>query len=131
MSIALTGRRWAVERTVRADPADVWAVLTDLSAWPRWGPTVSRAELERPGPLRAGSRGTVWTAVGVPLPFVVDDLQPGRRWSWRVAGVPATTHWVDPDPAGCRVGMAAPIWAPGYLPVLALALARIDEMMSA
>lgn len=129
MKIALREGRWTVERTVAADPADAWAVLTDLDAWPQWGPTVSQAALDHPGPLREGSRGTVWTAVGVPLPFVVDELLPQRRWSWRVAGVPATSHWVSPDPAGCRVGMDAPLWAPGYVAVLGLALRRIEQML--
>ncbi len=127
---ALRSGRWSVERVVPASPDDVWAVLTDVAAWPRWGPTVSRARLEHEGPLRQGSRGTVWTPVGVGLPFVVDDLLPGRWWSWRVAGVTATAHWVDPHPRGTVVGMDAPVWAPGYLAVLAVALRRIEEMMT-
>lgn len=130
MPVALGDGRWLVERRVSADASLVWAVLTDLAVWPEWGPTVSRARLESDGPFCEGSRGTVWTAVGLPLPFVVSELLPGRRWSWRVAGVPATSHWVVPEEAGCRVGMSAPLWAPGYVPVLAVALRRIDELTS-
>ena len=47
---------------------------------------------------------------------------------WRVAGVPATKHGVEPDGNGARAWMSAPAWAPGYLPVLALALRRIEDM---
>jgi hypothetical protein len=46
-----------------------------------------------------------------------------------VAGVPATSHSVEPDGTGCRASMAAPWWAPAYLPVLAIALQRIDRMV--
>jgi hypothetical protein len=42
--------------------------------------------------------------------------------------VSATRHGVDPVGDGCRLWMTAPLWAPAYLPVLAVALARIDEM---
>ncbi len=73
----------------------------------------------------------MWTPIGVALPFTITEFDPGRLWAWRVAGVPATSHGVDPEAGGCRVWMSAPVWAPGYLPVLAVALRRIDEMVNA
>lgn len=116
-----------VHRDVAAPPDRVWALLVDLDAWPRWGPSVSRAELDD-DELHLGSRGRVWTPVGVPLPFEITSFDPGRSWAWRVAGIPATTHSVEPVGTGARVGMTAPLWAPVYLPVLALALRRIEGM---
>jgi uncharacterized protein YndB with AHSA1/START domain len=121
-------------RQVPASAAAVWAVLTDLDAWPVWGPTVSRATLDA-DELAVGARGTVWTPVGVPLPFRITEVVPGRRWSWSVAGVPATTHSVEPINAasptwGSVVSMAAPLWAPVYLPVLHVALRRIERLAS-
>ena len=118
----------AVERTVAAPPDAVWRVLTDLEDWPRWGPTVQRGELAGPGPLRLGSRGKVWTPVGVALPFEITEFDDGRSWAWRVAGVPATKHGVEPDADGCRVWMSAPLWAPAYLAVLGVALRRIEHL---
>lgn len=105
----------------------MWDILTDLDAWPRWGLTVSRAELDG-GLLTLGTTGRVWTPVGVPLPFEITEFVPGVRWAWSVAGVPATGHGVDPDGDGSRVWMSAPAWAPGYLPVLVIALRRIGAM---
>lgn len=118
----------SVERRMPARSESAWWVLTDLDAWPRWGPTVRRAELDRAGPLGLGSRGRVWTPVGIPLPFVVTEFEDGREWAWQVAGIPATRHSVLPDGDGCRVAFGVPIWAPAYLAVCAVALKRIEDL---
>jgi hypothetical protein len=131
MNIALRQGMPTVVRTVAVPAPAVWDVLTDLEAWPQWGPSVQRADLTEPGPLTLGSHGRVWTPIGVALPFTITEFDAGRLWAWRVAGVPATRHGVDPGAGGCRVWMSAPVWAPAYLPVLAVALRRIDEMVNA
>ncbi|CAN3126470.1 SRPBCC family protein [Mycobacterium sp. smrl_JER01] len=118
---------WTVSRDVGSSADSVWRVLTDLEAWPRWGPTVSRAEIDGSA-FELGASGRVWTPVGVALPFVITELEQGRCWGWRVAGVPATRHGVRPREHGSTVWMSAPVWAPGYLPVLAIALRRIETM---
>lgn len=118
----------SVSRRIDAPAAAVWKVLVDLDAWPEWGPTVSRATLDGVV-MTLGSTGRVYTPVGVALPFTVTDFEPGRRWAWSVAGVPATSHSVEPERDGCRASMAAPWWAPAYLPVLAIALQRIEKMV--
>lgn len=118
-----------VSRRIAAPSDEVWRILVDLDYWPRWGPTVSRAEIDG-DLLTLGTTGKVWTPVGIPLPFTITEFVPGVRWAWRVAGVEATKHGVDPDGDGCRVWMSAPWWAPAYLPVLAIALRRIDQLAS-
>lgn len=115
-------------RTIAAPPEAAWRLLTDLDAWPKWGPTVMRADLTDRGGLRLGARGKVWTPVGVPLPFEIVEYDEGRAWAWKVAGVRATRHEVTPTPVGCRVAFGVPVWAPAYLAVCALALKRIDEL---
>lgn len=64
------------------------------------------------------------------MPFTVNDFRPERGWSWTVAGVPATGHEVTPVEGGCRVRFDVPWWAGAYLPVCAVALARIDKLVS-
>lgn len=118
----------SVELFMATPPAYAWNVLVDLDAWSDWGPTVSGAELDEPGPLSMGSTGKVITAVGVALPFRITEFQDGRMWGWTVAGVPATRHEVVPHGHGCTVSFGVPLWAPAYLPVMALALPRIERL---
>ncbi|TFV57659.1 SRPBCC family protein [Mycobacterium sp. PS03-16] len=120
----------SVDRIVKASPAAAWSVLVDLQAWPKWGPTVAGAELLDGTELGLGERGRVFTPVGLPLPFTITEFQPGRYWAWQVAGIPATGHGVEPTDTGTRVYMNAPVWAGAYVPVLAIALSRIDRMVS-
>lgn len=80
------------------------------------------------GELRLGTRGRVRTAAGVSLPFEVIVFEEGRRWAWKVAGVPATDHRVDPTPGGCTITFGVPWWAPAYLTVCAIALRRIEKL---
>ena len=62
------------------------------------------------------------------LPYTVTAFEPGRYWSWSVAGIPATGHRIVPQGGGCVVTFTVPWWAPAYLPVCALALRRIERL---
>ncbi len=111
-------------------PEAVWATLVDVQDWPRWGPTVSGAQVEGAGGLTLGTTGTVTTIAGVPLPFEITEFVEHRSWAWKVAGVNATRHEVIAVPGGCVLSFGAPVWAIGYLPVLAVALPRIERIAS-
>ena len=129
MGMALRPPVATVDRSIPVPPATAWRLLVEVEQWPRWGPSVRRAELDDGGSeLSAGARGTVWTAVGVPLRFSVTDFDPGRRWAWAGAGMQATGHEVSAAPGGCRVRFDVPWWAAAYLPVCAVALARIEAL---
>lgn len=117
-----------VDRLIAAAPEVVWSLLVDLSAWPTWGPTVRRAELDDPVFAR-GATGRVWTVAGVSAPFMITELEPGRSWAWTVGGVRATRHLVQPVGDGCRVTFGVPWWAPAYLPVCAIALQRLARLV--
>jgi hypothetical protein len=74
-------------------------------------------------------RGRVQTATGLWLPFEITHWEPERAWTWRVAGVPATGHRVEPlGPQRCRVSFLIPRWAPFYRPVCRSALRRIAAL---
>ena len=117
-----------VHREIDAPAERLWALLTDLEAWPEWGPTVRGAEL-RSERLEAGAVGTVTTAIGVEVGFEVTAYEEGARWAWRVAGVPATDHTVEALGANrCRVGFGVPWPAGPYLAVCQIALQRLHQL---
>lgn len=119
-------------RIIDAPPEAVWALLVDTRRWPAWGPTVQAVEADPPI-IAAGNRGRVRTSVGFWLPFEITALAddgPLRSWSWKVAGIPATSHRVEDIDAGrrCRVGFAVPVVATPYLAVCAAALRRLERL---
>lgn len=109
-------------------PQAVWATLTDVNAWPEWGPTVFGARVDGDVELTLGTRGTITTVAGVSVPFEICEFVDGRLWAWRVAGVNATRHEVIPVAGGCILSFGAPVWAVAYLPILAIALPRIERI---
>ena len=122
---------FSVSRRVAAPAEDVWALLTDTEKWSAWGPSITGVEPavgRASGGLAAGSRGKVRTVLGAALTYTVTAFEPGRYWSWSVAGIPATGHRVIPQDGGCLVTFTVPWWAPAYLPVCALALRRIERL---
>ena len=128
MGITLRSPNPGVERRINAPAHVVWRLLVDTEQWPRWGPSVRRVALtDGATEIGPGARGTVWTAVGISTSFVITEFEPGRRWGWKVAGIPATGHEVIPLDDGCVVRFEVPRWAVAYLPVCAIALSRIDS----
>jgi uncharacterized protein YndB with AHSA1/START domain len=121
-----------VRRDLPVPAERAWDVLTDLDAWPRWGPSVAGATLDGGGRrLTAGASGRVRTSLGVELPFTVTAFEPGRRWAWRVMGVPATGHRVEPlGDDRCRVVMEVPVWAAPYGAVCWWAIGAIGRSAS-
>jgi len=145
-SCTTVGTLVKVDRFIPAAPEVVWDLLVDTARWPEWGPSVTAVELTNTGGANStgtsntdstdasstrispGATGRVRTAVGVWVPFRVTEFDDGRRWSWVVAGIPATSHSVDPAPGGCRVGFGVPLLAAPYALVCRAALERIDRL---
>lgn len=130
LQVRSTIRRGLVTAELRidVDPDTVWSVITDVRCWPRWGPTVSMARVDGDAGLTSGARGRLTTVAGLSLPFEITEFVPRRSWAWKVAGVSATRHEVVGVPGGCVLRFGAPVWATGYLPVLAVALPRIERI---
>lgn len=122
---------FSVDKLIAAPSSAVWEVLVDLRAWPKWGPTISRARLDPPhSELALHVTGTVQTSLGFAVPFVVTEFEPGRHWAWKVAGVPATHHRVEPVGDQTRATITVPPWAIAYLAVCVIGLRRIDDMLT-
>ena len=107
-------------------PAVVWDLISSFECWPAWGVTITAVEPST-GRVRPQMKGRVKTVAGLWLPFEITGVIDGESWSWKVAGVPATGHRVEPVDQGCRVTFTAPIWAPFYLPVLSKALRLVEQ----
>jgi hypothetical protein len=129
------GRRLTVSRVVDAPADAAWTLLTDTARWSEWGPSVAAVDC----PTRfvsAGTTGRIRIAgVGVWVPFAVDSYTDGggagfeRRWTWRVARLPATGHRVEPLDGQCRVSFEVPLLAAGYVPACRRALDRIAGLL--
>lgn len=125
--VELVRTAW-VHRDIAAPAEKVWELLTNIDCWPDWGPTVRRAELDGDS-FDVGATGTVATVAGVTLPFEVTAYEAGRRWSWTVAGIPATDHAVVAlGPHRSRAGFGVPWPAAPYLAVCAVALRRLESL---
>lgn len=118
-----------VSRELATSPAAAWDVLVDTRRWPAWGPSVRAVACDPPVLERVGQAGRLRGPLGPWVPFEVTELEPGRRWGWRVAGVPATGHRVEPTAAGCRVVFEVPLVALPYAAVCRVALARIADLV--
>jgi uncharacterized protein YndB with AHSA1/START domain len=120
-----------VDRVIPASVQAVWKLLVDLDEWPQWGPPIRRAELKPPHQeLTLHATGTVYTWLPVAVPCVVTEFEPGRFWAWTVAGVPATSHRVDPVDDRARVTIGVPWWSAPYLTVCSIALRRMETMLT-
>ena len=79
-----------------------------------------------------GMRGRIQTPPGLWLPFEITAWVSGEAWAWRVAGIEATGHRVEPLGAErCRVSFLVPRWAPLYRPICSRALRKIAERAKA
>ena len=115
---------------IDAPVSRVWRLLTDTQTWTRWGPSVREvASTERF--IRAGLTGRIRTPFGIWVPFTIDTFEPEHYWDWRVGGVAAPGHRVDPrGPDQCRLTFTVPVWATGYTVVCRVALNRIKRLLA-
>jgi hypothetical protein len=118
-----------VARIVAVSAEEAWALLIDTERWAEWGPSITAVECSTRF-IGAGSRGRVRTVMGFWLSFEIVRFDAGHAWSWRVAGIPATGHRVEPlGTSHCRVVFEVPRLAGPYSLVCRLALRRIQRVL--
>jgi uncharacterized protein YndB with AHSA1/START domain len=114
-----------VSRELRASSETVWELITDTLRWAQWGPSIISVECHERF-IKEGSKGRVRTLAGIWIPFMVTQFDPPHSWAWRIFGIPATGHRVEPVKAGfCRLVFEIPILALPYAVVCQIALQRI------
>ncbi|WP_371619493.1 SRPBCC family protein [Streptomyces sp. NBC_00454] len=77
----------------------VWALHTDIAAWPAWNTDIDRAEVD--GPLRPGSSFN-WLTHGLDITSTVQELVPGVRivWGGTVEGIVGVHVWTFEQSGG-------------------------------
>lgn len=109
----------------------VWNLLVDTSRWAEWGPSLRGVECSD-HILTPLSSGRIKTVLGFSVPFAVTHFEQGKAWSWRVFGVPATTHSVESlGKNRCRLRFGVPIPAFPYLFICLIAIRRIAGLTEA
>ncbi|MER7827733.1 SRPBCC family protein [Streptomyces sp. NPDC096097] len=70
----------------------VWALHTDVAAWPAWNTDIDRTIVD--GPLVPGSSFS-WLTHGLDITSTVQELVPGKRivWGGTVAGIVGVHVW--------------------------------------
>ena len=73
--------------------------------------------------------GRVRTIGGLWLAFTIGDVEPGRSWNWRVAGVPMTGHnLTDLGNGKTMVEFTVPMLLAPYVLVLRSGLRRLKGL---
>lgn len=121
--------RLSVSRILNAPVDRIWHLIIDTQTWTRWGPSVRNVQC-RDRFIRQGSIGRIQTPLRIWVPFAVDRFEPFSYWDWRVGGIPATGHRVEPEGYHrCRLSFTFPKWAAPYALVCQLAMKRIERLL--
>ncbi|MFF1742501.1 SRPBCC family protein [Streptomyces mirabilis] len=78
--------------TIDAPLERVWALHTDIDAWPSWNADVDRAELD--GPLLPGNSFS-WKTHGLDITSTIREIVPGERlvWGGPAGGIEGVHVW--------------------------------------
>lgn len=76
---------------IDATPSHVWAVLTDVEAWPTWTESVRRVERLDDGPFAVGSRARIKQPRLPAVVWEVTEVEPERSFAWSNSSAGLTT----------------------------------------
>jgi uncharacterized membrane protein len=83
---------------IDASAERVWAVMSEVEAWPQWTPSVRSIRRLDPGPLRVGARSRIKQPRLPPTTWTVVELVDGQSFTWTATGpgMRASAHHRDP-----------------------------------
>ena len=109
------------ERVLPFAPEQIWPVLADVTASPRWWPTSIRLTVLNASPGLIGSELEVCPRGGRPFRCRVEAIEPPRRMQMRYGNgfVTGTGEWrLEAVAGGTRVAYALDVQAHGWLVAL-------------
>ncbi len=112
---------------INAPSEVVWELVTDVTSWPEYMPTVQSVERLEEGPLRLGARALIKQPGQQRALWTVTEFTPGHTFTWesRRQGVMMTgSHRVEADDAGTRSTLVLTMSGP-LAPVLGRMLAPL------
>lgn len=113
---------------INAPITAVWRLIAEFDHWPKWGPTVKTVDSAADA-VGVGVTGRVKTVAGPWLPFEISEVEPGRSWHWKIAGVAATGHLLlDLGNGKTRVEFTVPLIFAPYVLVLRMGLKRLKHL---
>jgi uncharacterized membrane protein len=112
--------RYETSTTTSADPARLWAVVSDVEKWPEWIEVYEEVRRVELGRLRIGDTAHVKQKGLAGGEWTVTELEEGRVFAWesRQPGVRIVgRHVVDAEPDGgsrLTLGLEMTGWASGF-----------------
>jgi uncharacterized membrane protein len=88
---------------IEAELDETWEILTAVTRWPEWTPSVREVTLLEGTALGRGSRARVRQPGLLPLVWTVTEFAPHSRFSWSSSSLGATivgTHRLTPGDDG-------------------------------
>lgn len=70
------------EIRTRLAPEQLWPVLIDATAWPRWYPNARDVAIQGGTDSLAGGSSFTWTTFGLRVTSTVQEFVPPRRLAW-------------------------------------------------
>jgi hypothetical protein len=116
--------RYETSTTTSADPARLWAVLSDVEKWPEWVEVYEEVRRAETGDLKLGDTAHVKQKGLAGGEWTVTELEEGRLFAWesRQPGVRIVgRHLVDAEPDGgsrLTLGLEMTGWASGLVALL-------------
>jgi len=102
-------RRIETTIDIAASPERVWSVMSEVLLMPSWSDSMTRVELDPPGPLAVWSRARIVQPKLSSATWTVTELTPVRSYSWvsKAMGADVTaSHTITPTSDGVSVTLA-------------------------
>ena len=102
-------RQFGITTEIAASPARVWAVMSDVSRWHEWTPSVRAISRLDEGPFEVGSRAIIRQPRFPPALWTVTAIDHDRSFEWRSVGPGirvVARHSVEPTGPGSRATLS-------------------------